>query len=383
MTVELFDLAQRLHAQHTGEPAPRMVHAPVRRGTDPIAVAYQPRGGRPGLRIVGRGKDAHVRPAGAIAVLSDLGIGPGAAPPTLVTAGSAALRTLAAQRIEDADVNMVVRWWERQAEFPVSASVVDVVRACARRWVCGTSPEHDHDPGVWLNWLQVRGTGAQALLDLYEKVAAGTPLPVLAVMAEGERYAWEDAVSRFGDGLPTVAPRSAAALELRLRCDATDLLESGLMADPLIRARYVHYGDVVHGTLTPVPAQQKNKVERHVLESDRLESRLRPGQGVVGWIGRPDGDTSHAAFAATIESIGTRKGRLILNMRTSRVASQHAGARVTVMPTPVVPAVQAHGRRVAESLRRRGSWLTTRKPPPRGGRNVPMEVVWAAADADM
>lgn len=388
MTVELFDLAQRLHAQVTGVPAPRMAYAPVVRGAgDPIAMTLAPRGGRPGLRFVQGERDIHVRAADAGSALSDLGVAPTVGAPTLIVAGSLALRELGRQKFGDPGVEMVVRWWRQQAEFPVSASVVDVVRACARRWVCGTGPDHDHDLATWLDWLGIAATGAPALLDVYARVSAGTPLPVLEVMARGEAFAWDADVTRFAEGRSTVVPRSAAGRELSLLCDATDLLESGMFADPLVRARRVHSGDVIPGTLVqppqpPQPAQGSSKrprIERHVIACDRLDCRLRAGQAVVGWVGAPDGDTSRRAFSGTVDCVTNVNGGLTLVVKTG-AASLAAGTRVSVMAAPVIAGTQARGRQSAENLRRHGSWLTTGRPPQRVQRDVPLEVVFHAAE---
>lgn len=63
-----------------------------------------------------------------------------------------------------------------------------------------------------------------------------------------------------------------AAARLASRCDAADLYDAALLADPLWRARGVHTGFVCHGEAVTGAGQNGNRV---TVRADRLDSRLK------------------------------------------------------------------------------------------------------------
>ena len=96
MTVEWFDLGQRLHAAATGRPAPRLLHAPLPPLTDPVAVRARSARGRLTVTAATPGQPpATAEGEDALALLRDRGVVMNAVePPTLVTDDPATLPLL-------------------------------------------------------------------------------------------------------------------------------------------------------------------------------------------------------------------------------------------------------------------------------------------------
>ena len=109
-----------------------------------------------------------------------------------------------------------------------------------------------------------------------------TPLPCLDVLAEDDVWSYGPAQSEHSDGLDWRRPDSTsrAALGLRSRCDAADLYAAALLTDPIYRRRAVHTGHVVTGTAKPLG----DKLKRVEVTCTRLDSRLRPGNALTGWV---------------------------------------------------------------------------------------------------
>jgi hypothetical protein len=77
--------------------------------------------------------------------------------------------------------------------------VLDVVNACAARWVLGMPPVHERDVAVWRQSLGVADRGPRGLLDVAAAVSAGTTLPGLEAIAEDDRASWDAFVARTTD----------------------------------------------------------------------------------------------------------------------------------------------------------------------------------------
>ena len=217
------------------------------------------------------------------------------------------------------------------------------------------------------------------LLDLHTLLTAGPPLPWLDVLAEDDVWSYGPAQSEHSDGLDWRRPDSTsrAALGLRSRCDAADLYAAALLTDPIYRRRAVHTGHVVTGTAKPLG----DKLKRVEVTCTRLDSRLRPGNALTGWVGGPA--TSAAPFTASVTAATVHAGHLILTLSGTTGAAPGDGDPVTLTTAPPNPHRQRAGRKTYRALySARRSWLTTGRTPTATRRPVPLDVLVAGAEPD-
>ena len=114
---------------------------------------------------------------------------------------------------------------------------------------------------------------------------------------------------------------------------------------------------------------------------DRADARLRAGDDITGWAGGP-ADSPADRFAGTVAATGISAGTLTVTITGTRASVTPAGTRVTICPAAPDPMVQQLGRtRLRELYRTRTSWLTTGRTPAVVRRDVPLDIVVAAAGA--
>lgn len=386
MTVEWFDLGQRLHAASTGQAVSRLRHAPLTLAPHPVAV----RARLTGEHVTVTAATAEHRPVtatgpAALDLLGRLGV-------TLTTANPATLVSdlpttlgllyrLARTAVPDSDHDTVaahIAWWRDRADFPGGRAVVDTLAACRLRWVTGTGPTAETHPATWRHWLDLSDDSAAGLLALHQRLADGPALPWLDTLTEDDVWTYSAAQSEHSDGMDWRRPDSTsrAALGLRSRCDAADLFAAALLTDPLYRRRAVHTGHVVTGTAHPLA----DKLRRVEVTCPRLDARLRPGNDVTGWVGTPADSAAH--FSGSISAATVRGPHLILTL--SGVSGLHGpaeGQTVTLLPQPPSPHRQRAGRRTYRALySARRSWLTTGRTPTATRRPVPLDVLVAGAE---
>lgn len=387
MSVEWFDLGQRLNAADTGHAVPRLLHAPLLPVTRPVAVRATSTGARVTVAATVPGSTpATAHGPEALTLLASLGASiTAASPPTLVTDHPATLGLLYRLALTTTpgtpgdDVAALIAWWRDRADFPGGRAVVDTVTACRTRWVTGQTPEHEAQPGTWRNWLGIGDDTPSGVLRVHELLTAGPPLTFLTTLAEDDLYAYSTAQSEHGDGFDWRRPDtpSRAALGLRARCDAADLYAAALLTDPLYRLRAVHTGHVLTGTADPLG----DRLKRTRLTCHRLDSRLRPGTAVTGWVGGPETHTS--PFSATVSAAEVEHGLLVLTLSGVTGHAPVAGDRATIHPAAPSPARQRAGRRSYRALyAARRSWLTTGRTPTPTRRDVPLDVLVAGAEPD-
>ena len=241
---------------------------------------------------------------------------------------------------------------------------------------------------MWRHWLAVTDPGPGGLLELADRVAAGPTLPGLEACAEQDRASWTYYIERLADTTRqwdwrARDNRREAALGLATRCDAAELYESLRLGDPLIATREAFGGTVVSGLITNVPAQGLLEVTL-----DRLASRLREDTAVEGYPGRPDQvptSGGHPWLRGRVAATRVRADeRLVLSLRDVLVRSgpPRRGQPVTLRPRGVDPRQQRNNRQ--ELHRRyaaRRSWLSGGAPPTPRRRDVPLDVVIAAAES--
>jgi hypothetical protein len=393
VSVALFELGQRLRAAALRRPVARCAFTPVLPPVDPVAVTVEGTDERVLVRAADASGVTTGHGATALSALTDLAVSPEAEPRTLVVASRVALSRLVDLAVQTepesacAATAAVVSWWAQRADHPGTSVVVDVVSACAERWVLGLPPAAEREVVVWRDWLGVADRGPRGLLALAAAVSSGPSLPGLESIAEDDRSSWEAFVARVTD---PKSPwdwrrrdsRREAALGLATRCDTTELYESLRLGDPLVAVRELFEGTVVTGRVTAVPSRMSVEVTL-----DQLACRLRESAAVEGFPGFPQ-DLPPAGSSAIIrgrvaETRVSPRERLVVIIEDAiiRANSVRVGQRITLRPRSVDPRQQRSGRH--ELHRRyaaRRSWLSGGPAPSPRRRDVPLDVVISAAE---
>jgi hypothetical protein len=394
VSVALFDLGQRLRSATVARPLARSTFAPVLPPIDPVAVGLTGTGDGMLVRASDGTRMTTGTGSGALSALDDLGVSVGPECRTLVITDRDTLSRLVelARATDPASSSAAsaaaVGWWSQRADHPGTGAVLNVTVACSARWVLGTPPDDERHLPVWRTWLGIADTGPQGLLELATLVSAGETLPGLDTFAEDDKLSWESFVARVSD--PKTSwdwrrrdNRREAALGLATRCDAAELYESLRLGDPLVATREAFSGMVVSGVVTAVSARTRIEVTL-----DHLACRLRENAAVEAFPGYPRdvppadgrGPWLHGRVAATRV---TTDERLVVTVTDTVVRSGPAriGQRVTLRPRSVDPRQQRSGRQ--ELHRRyaaRRSWLSGGAAPSPRRRDVPLDVVVAAAE---
>jgi hypothetical protein len=389
----LFDLGQRLRAATLARPVARSTYAPVLPPTHAVAITLTGNGDGLLLQATDGARMTTATGPAALSVLAELEVSLGPEPRTLVIPDRDTLaRLVEVARLTNpasslAAAAAVVGWWGQRADHPGTGSVLNVTEACSAHWVLGVPPEDERRVSIWRSWLGVADAGPGGLLQLAFAVSAGPTLPGLESCAEDDRRSWASFLSRLAD--PKASwdwrrrdSRREAALGLASRCDAAELYESLRLGDPLVAVRESFNGTVVTGIVTAVSG-------RGVIDItlDRLACRLREQAAIEGYPGLPHdvpndgrGPWLHGRVAATRV---TPDERLVVTIGDAivRPGPARIRQRVTLRPRSVDPRQQRSGRQ--ELYRRysaRRSWLSGGPPPAPRRRDVPLDVVIAAAE---
>jgi len=356
------------------------------------------------VMVIGAGDRALVRAADAsrqiarsgqdaLSALAELEVAVGPEPRTLVVPDRDTLsRLLELAQVTDpasahAGPAAVVNWWGQRADHPGSGAVLNLTVACSARWVLGVPPADERQLAVWRHWLGISDSGPRGLLDMAAAASAGNSLPGLETFAEDDRASWDSYTARLGD--PSSRwdwrrqdSRREAALGLATRCDAAELYQSLRLGDPLVATRESFAGTVVSGIVTALPSRATVEVSL-----DRLACRLREQTAVEGFPGYrdlPPAATSAPLLRGRVAATRVTQGeRLVLTIGDAvlRSSAVRIGQRITLRPRSVDPRQQRSGRQ--ELHRRyaaRRSWLSGGSPPTPRRRDVPLDIVVAAAD---
>jgi hypothetical protein len=388
----LFDLGQRLRAATLARPVARSTFAPVLPPTEPVAVTITGAGTL--LRATDGTGVTTATGQGALSALAKLGVSVGPQHRTLVIADRDTLsRLVELARATDpaspaAGSSAVVGWWSQRADHPGTGAVLNVTVACSARWALGVPPDDERQLAVWRTWLGIADAGPRGLLELAALVSAGQTLPGLETFTEDDQRSWEAFATRLADPKSSWDwrmrdNRREAALGLATRCDAAELYESLRLGDPLVATRESFNGTVVSGIVTATPARTRIEVTL-----DHLACRLRENAAIEGFPGyardspaaNGRGPWLHGRVAATRV---TPNERLVVTITDAvvRPGPAHIGQRVTLRPRSVDPRQQRSGRH--ELHRRyaaRRSWLSGGSVPAPRRRDVPLDVVVAAAE---
>lgn len=389
MSAEAFDLGLRLRAATTGTVAPRLHHATIPAAPHTLAVRASLTGHTVTVTCCAPGRSPRTAVgAAALDLLGSAGVSIDADSPVQVLTDTPAtlhaLARLAASAPRKGDAAAVaahLAWTLDRADFPDSRAGYVLTDACRTRWVTGTAPDDEAHAATWRAWLGI-GDDLACLHDAHAQLVAGVPLPLLDTLVESASYAWIAAQNRHSAGYDwrvTDTP-ARAALALFDRCSAAELWEAALMDDPVWRMRAVHTGHVAHGMLTPTPRTAKNTRARAVLDCDRLDVRLTAQTVCTGWHGGPEADGM--TLACTIEQATVQAGRLHLDLSFSRDATLSPGPFTLREAAPNRRGTFTRRRRYAELYAARRSWLSTASTPTITRRDVPLDVLVAAADPE-
>jgi len=394
MSAALFDLGQRLRSATLARPVARSTFAPVLPPIDPVAITLTGTGDGALLRAADGMQVTTATGPGALSALAELGVSVGPEHRTLVIPDRDALSRLVelARATDPASPSArpaaVVGWWSQRADHPGTGAVLNITVACSARWVLGVPPDEERQVSVWRTWLGIADTGPSGLLELAALVSAGETLPGLDTFTEDDQRSWEAFATRVADPKSSWDwrmrdSRREAALGLATRCDAAELYESLRLGDPLVAIRESFNGTVVSGVVSAVPARTRIEVTL-----DHLACRLRDNAAIEGFPGFPRdvppadgrGPWLHGRVATTRV---TTDERLVVTITDAVVRPSPAriGQRVTLRPRSVDPRQQRSGRH--ELHRRyaaRRSWLSGGSAPTARRRDVPLDVVVAAAE---
>ncbi|MFE7422550.1 hypothetical protein [Rhodococcus sp. NPDC057529] len=395
MSVEWFDLAQRLYAAETRSPVARLTHTTFVPSTAALAVRAVARGGSTAVAAAGfGGPEERARDIDALALLAAHGgtlVGRGDPAPLLTddTGTLPALLTLARAHAHHPDPQVagaaaMVAWWADRADHPGTSAVVNLVTASSARYVLGTTPDAERSATTLRHWFGIGDGSVSGLHEWAATIGGGPLLPLLAPIHEDDRYCWDRALSAATAGHDWSRPdtTASAAMGLRTRCDAADLKAAALLDDPLWRQRAVHTGHVAVGvaSVTPPPTGTRRRGVSLSVTCERLDSRLRLGSEVTGWMGTP-ADTPVERFCAEVTSAHVVEGKLVLHFGSVGAHAPTPGARVCVMPRSPSPQTMRAGRgRYWRLYRARRSWLSTGHTPVATRREVPLDVLIAGAE---
>lgn len=394
MTAEWFDLGQRLRASTEVRVVPRLERAPFAGAYDPIAVRASVKAGTATATLAGPGA-APVTVNGQAAILEALAsLGAKSAvsgatfaasiPQTLITDDPATLPALLSiandvdPKSPYAEVAARIGWWANRADFPGTSAVVNLPSACRAMWVTGEDPVAEKNPSVWRRWLGIQDASPSGMLTILDRLQARGSLPLLDELRLADVHDWLRVKISAADGYDWRAPDHVgrAAVGLAARCAASEVFAGALLSDPLWRRRAVHTGHVVSGRLIAAASGTAT------IECPRLDARMRPEAGFVGWAGKA-GYVPRHRFKGTLSSTATAGTSLLLTAQTGRSQLPPVGAVVTLMPAPPRPhAISQAIRRYVYLYSTRTSWLTTGRTPIPSRRDVPLEVLVAAAEQE-
>lgn len=377
-TPRALEVLRRLHARAHAAPVPVAAYAPVLPPTDPTTIAD----GGDGEHMVVRhgGTETAVAHDELLGHLESTGLAAKrAAHRSLVVdtpATAALLATLARRDTGHPGAATVLDWWLQRAEHPGSGACYVATRAARARWVTGRTAEDERDPRTWQRWLNLpAGSPAETAEAIVLAAAEGIMLDGLLECHGGDSASWTR-LMRFGLGRRGESRRDAA-LGLTSRNQAAEHYTSLRLADPLVAQTALREGHLTHATIT---GTDRREVQ---LQAIAGPCRLRVGALVQAWTGTVEqaggplgirsGVVSHVGVDASGDLLITLTDAVVLPQTTT-------GSAVTLRPRAVDPFQQARLRsQYVHRLRDPRNWVTRNAPPPVARRQVPLDVVVAAA----
>jgi hypothetical protein len=392
VTVEFYDLAQRLRAAQTGQPVLQVAAALFT--LHPAAILAEATQDAKGRARVTVGKlDGTTTTATGVGVLHALAaagavLDPKGEPVQLIVPDTATLDALgkiarsASGHPDDAvrAASALVGWWIDRNGYPGTNVVVNLLVHTRQRFITGAPPSRERYGSYWRNDVFAAGSGIAGLAVWAARVGEGEELAALAPIREDDAYSYRAAAERFAKGFDWSRPEPppVAAMGLRLRCDTADLWDAALRGDRWWRHRAVHTGHVTGGEVTHATRAS------FAIKCPRLDSRLRPGSDVVGWIGGVDFHDRATLFYGDIHKAEAHGGSLLLTVsRVPYAQRPNPGQWVSLMPAPPNERTVRMGRsRYRRLLFKGDSWIASGKTPGIRRRDVPLDVLCAAAETE-
>lgn len=391
MTVEFYDLAQRLYADRAGKPVLKVAGSLFQVSPQAIFVEAHQDGNGASVATVGTVGGSPVTGKG-VRVLRALAAAGARMDPTgeavqvVIPDGStlAVLAGIARSHATSKDdavraASAVVGWWVDRAGYPGTGAVIDLLAHSRQRYITGAVPVRERHASFWRAAFGVRD-GIAGLVGWAERISRGEMLAALTTIREDDTYTYRMAAQRFEKGRDWTRPEPppVAAIGLRMRCDTADLWEAALLSDRLWRHRAVHTGHVTGGAVTHATRAF------FTINAPRLDSRLRVGADVVGWIGGVDSYDRATLFYGHVHAAHAVNGALTLTIAGVPYGNRPShGDWVTLMPAPPNERTVRMGRsRYRKLLFRGDSWIASGKTPGIRRRDVPLDVLCAAAETE-
>lgn len=392
MTVEFFDLARRLHADKTGQPVlqvaaalftltPTAIYAEATQDTKGAVRISISKSGAPTTTATGVGvlralaaAGAQLDPKGELVQLI--------VPDALTLEALGKIARPASRHTDDTvrSAAAVVGWWLDRAGYPGTNAVINLLAHSRQRFITGSVPSRERNAAYWRDGVFAAGPGIAGLARWAQRVAVGEELAALAPIREDDAYSYRAAGERFGKGFDWTRPEPppVAAMGLRVRCDTADLWDAALRGDRLWRHRAVHTGHVTGGEVTHATRAS------FTIKCPRMDSRLRVGSDVVGWISGVDGYDKATLFYGDIHNAEAHGGALMLTVTRVPYAQRPTpGQWVTLMPAPPNERTVRMGRsRYRKLLFKGDSWIASGRTPGVRRRDVPLDVLCAAAETE-
>jgi hypothetical protein len=392
VTVEFFDLAKRLYAAQHGEPVLQVAATLFTVTTEAIFVdAHRGAGGkieftvmRKGGKPVNSGGGSVLRALSAAGAVLDTKLPPAqlVIPDATVLVALEKIARSASRHVDD-DVraaSATVGWWIDRSGYPGTNTVINLLDHTRQRYITGSVPSRERDSAYWRNEVFSVSDGVTGMVEWSQAISGGGGLPMLAPIREDDIYSHKTAAERYAKGWNWThhEPAPVAAMGLRARCDTADLWEAALLSDRLWRQRAVHTGHVTGGAVTSADRTS------FTLSCPRMGSRLRVGSSVVGWVGGVSNYERATLFHGDVQAAEAVKDALHLTVARVPVADRPApGQWVTLMPAPPDNRIVSMGRsRYRKLLFKGDSWIASGKTPGVRRRDVPLDVLCAAAETE-
>jgi hypothetical protein len=257
--------------------------------------------------------------------------------------------------------------------------VIDLLAHSRQRFITGATPEAERSTAHWRNAFGVT-PGVLGLRQWARRISVGVALSALEPVHQDDLYTYQLAAKRHAKGQDWTAPEPppVAAMGLRARCDTADLWEAALLSDRLWRHRAVHTGHVTGGAVVDTTKAS------FTLRCARLDSRLRVGSAIEGWSGGLDSKDRTDSFYGDIHEATAHDGALLLKVvRVPADKRPSLGTWASLMPAPPNPRTVSMGRTKYRRLQfRADSWVASGKTPGIRRRDVPLDVLCAAAETE-
>lgn len=383
MTVEFYDLGQRLYAASIGRPVLRVASALftltasamfVQTAVDDRNVSAQiSTGSTPPVEA--SGEDILDALAAVGAQFADRSMA------QLVVTDHASLKALVqvAREHPRHEAAAVAGWWADRAGYPGTSAVVELIGHSRLRYVSGSAPDSERCEQHWRDSFAL-AAGTAGMMQWAARLSCGDRMPVLTPVWDDDQRSFATAARNFAMGRDWSTNDSApdAAIRLRQRCDTADTWQAALLSDRLWRHRATHTGHVCGGEVIDTGRTG------FAIACERMDSRLKPGTAICGWSGGVDSYDRATTFHGEIGEADASGGALTLTVRGVRADQLPAvGLWATVMPAlPDERRVRSGQYKYRQKQFSPESWLASGRKPGLTRRDVPLDVLIAAAERE-